>query len=71
MFETCTSQITSVLLSDYMTAPRQPGRPKTVSRNGTPRKVSLLFSPEQFRRLQARAKRQGLTVSELLRQAAA
>ena len=71
MTMTYAPQITGVLLSDYMTAPRQPGRPKTVSRNGTPRKVSLLFSPEQFKRLKARAKREGLTVSELLRQVAA
>ena len=47
------------------------GRPKTVGKSGTPRKVSLLFSPEQFKRLKARAKREGLTVSELLRQVAA
>ena len=49
----------------------KPGRPKTVGKQGEPRKVSLMFSPEQFKRLQARAKREGMTVSELLRQAAA
>jgi hypothetical protein len=40
-------------------------------KQGRPRKVSLLLTPTQFRKLQARAKREGLTVSELLRQAAA
>ena len=49
----------------------KPGRPKTVGKKGAPRKVSLMFSPEQFAKLQARAKREGLTISELLRQAAA
>jgi hypothetical protein len=51
--------------------PRKQGRPKTVGKEGEPRKVSLLLTPTQFRKLQARAKREGLTVSELLRQAAA
>ena len=41
------------------------GRPKTVGKSGTPRKVSLVFSPDQF------AKLEGLTISELLRQVAA
>ena len=49
----------------------KPGRPKTVGKEGTPRKVSLMFSPEQFAKLQKRAKREGLTISELLRQVAA
>lgn len=62
-------QITSVLLSDYML--NKPGRPRTVGKNGKPRKVSLLFSEQQYKQLQARAKREGLTVSELLRKAAA
>ncbi len=47
------------------------GRPKTVGKSGTPRKVSLVFSPDQFAKLERRAKREGLTISELLRQAAA
>jgi len=64
-------QITSVLLSDLIMKPSKRGRPKTVSKHGQPRKVSLLLTAEQYRRLKARAERQGLTVSELLRQAAA
>ncbi len=68
---TNTDQITSVLLSDLIMATRKPGRPKTVGKNGTPRKVSLVLSPEQFAKLKTRAKREGLTVSELLRKAAA
>jgi hypothetical protein len=47
------------------------GRPKTVGKSGTPRKVSLVFSPDQFAKLEKRAKREGLTISELLRQVAA
>ena len=64
-------QTTTMLLSDYIMTPNKPGRPKTVGKQGAPRKVSLMFSPEQFKRLKARAKREGMTVSELLRQAAA
>jgi hypothetical protein len=64
-------QTTTVLLSDLIMKPRKQGRPKTVGKEGEPRKVSLLLTPTQFRKLQARAKREGLTVSELLRQAAA
>lgn len=52
-------------------ATRRPGRPKTVGKTGKPRKVSLVLSPEQFAKLKTRAKREGLTVSELLRKAAA
>jgi len=51
--------------------PRKQGRPKTVGKNGEPRKVSFVLTPQQFKRLQERAKREGITVSELLRQAAA
>lgn len=51
--------------------PLKRGRPKTVGKHGEPRKVSLFLTAEQYRRLKARAERQGLTVSELLRQAAA
>ena len=42
--------------------PRKQGRPKTVGKEGEPRKVSLLLTPTQFRKLQARAKREGMTV---------
>lgn len=66
-----TKRITSVLLSDLIMATRRPGRPKTVGKTGKPRKVSLVLSPEQFAKLKTRAKREGLTVSELLRKAAA
>jgi hypothetical protein len=51
--------------------PRKQGRPRTVGKDGTPRKVSFVLTPQQFKRLQERAKREGLTVSELLRQVAA
>lgn len=64
-------QTTCVLLSDLIMKQDNRGRPKTVGKDGKPRKVSLLFSAQQFKRLQARAKREGLTVSELLRNAAA
>lgn len=64
-------QTTTMLLSDLIMTPRKQGRPKTVGKEGAPRKVSLLLTPTQFKILQARAKRRGVTVSELLRQAAA
>ena len=64
-------QTTCVLLSEIIMKQDKPGRPKTVGKAGTPRKVSLMFSPEQFAKLQKRAKREGLTISELLRQVAA
>jgi hypothetical protein len=64
-------QITGVLLSDITMKPRKQGRPNTVGKTGEPRKVSLLLTPTQFKKIQARAKREGITVSELLRQAAA
>lgn len=64
-------QTTGMLLSEIIMKPRKQGRPKTVGKNGEPRKVSFVLTPQQFKRLQERAKREGLTVSELLRQVAA
>ena len=49
----------------------QSGRPKTVGRNGSPRKISVWISAAQYNKLKARAEHAGVTVSEILRQAAA
>jgi hypothetical protein len=54
-----------------MDTQRKPGRPKTVGSVGNPRKVSVWLTDKQFTNLKKRAQRTGVSVSEILRQAAA
>ena len=45
------------------------GRPKTVGKTGAPRKVSLVFSPQQYKLLESRVRHENVSMSEYLRRA--
>lgn len=64
-------QTTTVLFCELVMKKSKRGRPKTVGNSGQVVKVSFALTTQQLNKLKARAKREGVTVSELLRQVAA